>query len=237
MRRNGIFMIFDIFTAPNPEAMRDAIITLLMWLPIILFSLSFHEAAHAFAANKLGDPTARNFGRATLNPLKHIDPFGFLSMLIIGFGWAKPVPINARRFENPRKGMAISSLAGPVSNLILAVGFALFAGATNLAWKTFIPMTETNWVITTYVFRFFYYGVYLNISLAIFNFIPVPPLDGSRILSVALPPKYYFGIMKYERYIGIAFAVIVIGLSYMGISIIGAVVDPVVDGLLWLVGV
>ncbi len=236
MRRNGKTMIFNLFTS-DPNAMRAALITLLMWLPIILFSLSFHEAAHAFMANKLGDPTARNLGRTSLNPIKHIDPFGFLAMLVIGFGWAKPVPINARRFENPRRGMALSSLAGPVSNLILAVGFALLAGGTNLLWKYLIPMTETNWNIVNYVFLFFYYGIYLNISLAIFNFIPVPPLDGSRILSVVLPPKYYFGIMRYERYIGIAFAVIVIGLSYMGISIIAGVVDPIVDGLLWLVGV
>lgn len=109
-------MIFKLFTASSPDAMREVIITLLMWLPIILFSLSLHESAHAWVANKMGDPTARNLGRVSLNPFKHLDPIGFLTMLVIGFGWAKPVPINARRFNNPRKGMAISSLAGPVSN-------------------------------------------------------------------------------------------------------------------------
>ncbi len=227
-------MIFDIFTAPNEEAMRQIIITILMWLPLIIFSLSFHEAAHAYTAYRLGDPTARNLGRATLNPLKHLDPIGFIAMLVIGFGWAKPVPVNARRFDNPRKGMAISSLAGPVSNLILAVGFAILAGVTNYCGS--LATTEQTYMTLYYVNAFFSEGMFINVSLAIFNFIPVPPLDGSRILSVALPPKYYFGIMKYERYIGIAFAVIVIGLSYSGISIISGVVNPVVDGLLWLVG-
>ncbi len=216
--------------------MKVALITLLMWLPIIIFSLSFHEAAHGYVAYRLGDPTARNFGRVTLNPLKHLDPFGFLSMLIIGFGWAKPVPINARRFENPRKGMAISSLAGPVSNLILAVGFAILAGVTNYLGSLAAGSSEKVYMALYYVNFFFVQGMFINVSLAIFNFIPVPPLDGSRILSVALPPKYYFGIMKYERYIGLAFAVIVIALSYMGISLISGIVDPVVDGLLWLVG-
>ncbi len=233
-------MIFNLLTT-DPELRKEAFIVLLMWLPIVIFSLSFHEAAHAFVANKLGDPTARNFGRATLNPLKHLDPLGFLAMLVLGFGWAKPVPINARRFENPRKGMALSSLAGPVSNLILAVVFTVFAGVFWNFIVPYIPVSESNYEQVTLTVRlihtFLYYGIYLNISLAVFNFIPVPPLDGSRILSVALPPKYYFGIMRYERYIGIAFAVIVIVLSYMGISIISGVVDPIVSGLLWLVRV
>ncbi len=229
-------MLLNLLTT-NPELRNEAIITLLMWLPIILFSLSFHEAAHALVANKMGDPTARNLGRTSLNPLKHIDPIGFIVMLVAGFGWAKPVPINARRFENPRKGMAISALAGPVSNLILAVVFALLAGATNFIWR-FIPTTEQNFLIVLYVFRFFYYGVFLNVSLAIFNFIPIPPLDGSRVLNLLLPPKYYFSIMKYERYIALGFMIVVLGLSYIfDISVINWIVEPVVDGMLFLVGV
>lgn len=215
---------------------RDAIITMLMWLPIIFLSLSLHESAHAYAAYKLGDPTARNFGRVTLNPLKHLDPVGFACMLLIGFGWAKPCPINTRNFENPRKGMALSSLAGPVSNLALAIVFALLAGAANFIGSLVFESNFDIYNVLYYVFLFFYYGIYLNVSLAVFNLLPVPPLDGSRILGLLLPPKAYFSYMRYEKYIGIVFAVVVISLGRMGFSLIDWAVDPISDGLLWLVG-
>ena len=233
---------------------KTAIITMLMWLPIILISLSLHESMHAYAAYKLGDPTARNFGRVTLNPLKHLDPVGFVAMLLVGFGWAKPCPVNTRLFENPRKGMALTALAGPVSNLLLAVVFAIFASLTVftgsffgvdiinegiLGWITYYNpavASETTGLIFNFVFLFFYYGVFLNVSLAVFNLLPVPPLDGSRIVGLFLPPKAYFSYMKYERYIGIAFMVAVIVLGRMGISVIGWATEPISDGILWLVG-
>ena len=207
--------------------LRNGLITLLMWLPIVIFSLSFHETAHAYIAYKLGDPTARNFGRISLNPAKHLDPIGFASMLLLGIGWAKPVPINARNFENPRKGMALSSLAGPVSNLILAVIFAFLRVATLV-----IALFSTPSAAFDYVGLFFMYGVLLNVSLAMFNLIPVPPLDGSRLIGLILPPKYYFSYMKYERYIGWGFLALVFVLSKFDISLIEWIVWPVTNGII-----
>ena len=202
-----------------------------MWLPIIMLSLSFHEASHAFIAYKLGDPTARNFGRVTLNPVKHLDPIGFIAMLTIGFGWAKPCPVNTRNFRNPRKGFALSSLAGPVSNMILALGFTVLMAIFYLIYLivAIVRGLAEPPVFVDYIQMFLYYGIYLNVSLAIFNFLPVPPLDGSRILGLILPDKVYYAFLKYERYIGIGFAMLVIILSQFNISIIDFVVSPVTN--------
>lgn len=181
------------------------IIQLLLVLPIIFLSLSLHESAHAYAALKLGDPTARNLGRISLNPLRHLDPIGFLCMLLCGFGWANPVPINSRNFRKPRSGMALSALAGPVSNLLLAVIFLLllrFVGYGLLATLTYPNEIAIN--MAYFLILFFYYGVSLNVTLAVFNLLPVPPLDGSRLLFFFLPPKYAFRLARYERYISLA---------------------------------
>lgn len=213
------------------EEAKQLLIIFLMWLPIIMLSLSFHEASHAFIAYKLGDPTARNFGRVTLNPVKHLDPIGFIAMLTIGFGWAKPCPVNTRNFRNPRKGFALSSLAGPVSNMILALGFAVLMAIFYLIYLivAIVRGLAEPPVFVDYIQMFLYYGIYLNVSLAIFNFLPVPPLDGSRILGLILPDKVYYAFLKYERYIGIGFAMLVIILSQFNISIIDFVVSPVTN--------
>ena len=227
-------MLFDLLFSPN-VSFKDILIISLLSLPIVLISLSLHEASHAFLAYKLGDPTARNFGRMTLNPTKHFDAFGFISMMLVGFGWAHPVPINARNFKKPRNGMALSALAGPVSNLLLAL---VFAGIQSIYLNLVAPniVTVNNYMALYYIELFFLLGVRMNIALAVFNMIPVPPFDGSRILYVFLPPKYYFKVMKYERYIGIGILLAFIIASRFNIDLLGFVVNPIMDGIYWLVG-
>ncbi|MBE6662485.1 MAG: site-2 protease family protein [Ruminococcaceae bacterium] len=182
---------------------RSTLISYALILPIILLALSIHETAHGYIANKLGDPTAKSLGRLTLNPIKHIDIFGFLCMMLFHFGWAKPVPINVRYFKNPRRGMALTAAAGPVSNILLAFVFAALlrleifvVSALTVSVTVFNMICVLNYIL--------YMGVLLNINLAVFNLIPIPPFDGSRIAHVFLPQKLYFRIMKYEQYIMIA---------------------------------
>ena len=183
----------------------DRLPGLLLSLPIILLALSVHETAHGYVAYKLGDPTARNLGRLTLNPLKHLDPIGFICMLFFGFGWARPVPINTRYFKNPRRGMAISGIAGPISNLLLAFIFVLLLRFYDAVIPVEVFYGTGFWAIAAYLMELFLYqGITLNLSLAVFNLLPVPPLDGSRFCYVVLPEKWYFGIMQYERYISLA---------------------------------
>ena len=184
--------------------MQTYIISILLTLPIILLSLSLHETAHGFAAWRLGDPTARNLGRLTLNPMKHLNPLGFLCMMVAGFGWANPVPVNARYFRKPRRDMALTSLAGPVSNLLLALVFLLllrFLGLGVLWEQVFLAPSEFTRNLAYFAILFLYYGVSMNVTLAVFNLLPVPPLDGSRILMALLPWQLYYKVMRYERVI------------------------------------
>ena len=197
---------------------------MLLTLPAILLSLSIHEASHGYVAYKLGDPTAKNLGRLTLNPLKHINPFGFISMLFFRVGWANPVPINTRYFKNPRRDMAISAAAGPISNLCLAGIFTVLLRLTliginsisegalvivgNRYWIDESLRENTLFVILSLLAVMFFLGISLNINLMFFNLIPLPPLDGSRIAYIFLPTETYFKIMRYERYIMIGFLVI-----------------------------
>ncbi len=176
----------------------------LLSVPSILIALTVHEVAHGYAAYRLGDPTARNLGRLSLNPLKHLDPIGTLCMLLAGFGWAKPVPINTRNFKNPRRDMALSALAGPVSNVLLGFAGVLLQAIFLKLFGVFPPTAERTAYIYQITIIFFAMFTSLNIGLAIFNLLPVPPLDGSRIFYIFLPPRLYFGIMKYERYISLA---------------------------------
>lgn len=204
------------------------LISLLLTLPIILFSLSLHEAAHGFAAWRLGDPTARYMGRLTLNPFKHLNPLGFLCMVLAGFGWANPVPINSRYFKKPRRDIILTSLAGPASNLLLALLFLLLLRFVGVEWLWQISYPNELTANMAYFFVIFlYYGVSMNVTLAVFNLIPIPPLDGSRILFSLLPPKIYFKIAKYERWITIVF------LLLLALGPLSRVLDLCCDGIIW----
>ena len=182
--------------------LQSYLISLLLSLPIVLLALSVHEAAHGYAAYKLGDPTARSLGRLTVNPAKHLDPIGTLCMLLAGFGWARPVPINSRYFKKPRRDIALTALAGPLSNLLLSVLFLLLLRFVGYGWLWQLSYTsEFTFYVGYFAVLLLYYGVYMNLTLAVFNLLPLSPLDGSRILFYFLPPRLYFKIAPYERYI------------------------------------
>lgn len=162
-----------------------------------LIALTIHEFAHGYVAYKLGDGTAKSMGRLSLNPLKHLDPFGVICMVMFHFGWAKPVPINPRNFKNPRKGFALTAMAGPLTNLIFGFFTAFLYVLCVSAFRQYDASFLNSLQINTLNFLQFFFII--NIGLGVFNLIPVPPFDGSRILNVILPAKWYFKVMKYER--------------------------------------
>ena len=173
-------MLFSLLSGGD---IKQAIISILLTLPVILIALSFHEASHAYVAFKMGDRTAYNLGRMTFNPIKHLDPIGFLCMLVFGYGWAKPVPINARNFRDPKRGMALTAIAGPICNVILGViSSALYALVLFLGIVFQPALAEAEFLsnVMSVLTIFFYYGGMLNLMLAVFNMIPLPPFDGSR---------------------------------------------------------
>ncbi len=185
-------MIFDLI---RDGLSFDLIINLMVRVFVIFCVLPIHEFAHAFVAHKLGDDTARLKGRMTTNPLAHIDPIGALMIILAGFGYARAVPVNIRNFKKRKPYMALTAFAGPVSNVIMAFIF-VFIG---LLIQVKVGVSEGSFGY--YIVVFMLTAAQINISLAVFNLLPIPPLDGSRIFSLIVPDKYYYTIMQYERYI------------------------------------
>ena len=173
----------------------EVLMGILATLVVVVVILPFHELAHGYIANKLGDDTAKSMGRLTLNPLAHVDPIGALCLILVGFGWAKPVPVNMRRLKNPKRDMALVALAGPMANLLAALVGAILE---NLLVVT-LGGSFYNTVWFEGLEFFFFYYVYVNVSLAVFNLIPLPPLDGSKILGAFLPDDIYEKQLENER--------------------------------------
>lgn len=198
----------------------DFLLQALLSLPAVLIALSFHEWAHAYAAYKLGDPTARNLGRMTVNPFKHMDPIGFILLILVRFGWARPVPVNPRNFSHPKRDNVIVSLAGIVTNFILALIALLVIFILML-------IEFESQIISSILWNIFF----LNLSLMIFNIIPIPPLDGYRVLESVLMrrvgPKPFFYLQRYG-------SLILLVLLVTGVlsNVLSFVVNAIADGLI-----
>ncbi len=189
-----------------------------------LLCITFHELSHGLVAYRLGDPTAKRAGRLTLNPVKHIDWLGFLMMIVVHVGWAKPVPVNMSYFKHPKRDMALTALAGPVSNLILTFAALLIAnGILHAAGST---------VGGAYAMVFFLYIAVLSVGLAVFNLIPVSPLDGSKVLLALLPERAYYTVMRYER-IGMLIIVILTWTGVLNVPL-SFLMEWVMKGLCFL---
>lgn len=179
----------------------QAVLAILARCFVVFCCMPIHELAHGWVAYKLGDNTAKLQGRLTFNPLKHLSPIGTLMIFLFGIGYANPVPINANNFKKPKQGVALTALAGPISNLLMGFVSVFFCYA--IASKLTSP-TGLGYAVAS----FFGFSASVNVSLAVFNLIPIPPLDGSKVLAVALPYKAYYKYMQYEQYIMIALMVL-----------------------------
>ncbi len=197
---------------------------IILLVPPVLLALTFHEFMHGWTANRLGDPTAKFAGRLSMNPLVHLDPIGTIMIFLVRFGWAKPVPVNPRYFHNPKRDLLLVSLAGPGANMALAFISGILVRLVNAGMLNFLPagVLQPVYVMLTL-------SLQINVALAFFNLIPVPPLDGSKILAGLLPHRWEPIMDDIERY----GPFILMGLILLGfftrISILGAIIYPFVN--------
>ncbi len=202
-------------------------------IPIVLIALTVHEFAHGWVSSKLGDPTPERDGRLTLNPFAHLDLAGTILMILTGFGWAKPVMVDPRYYKNQKKGMAITAAAGPLSNLLMAIiGMIVYYSVVIIKEKFQINMDFSTLLMFVYVF------IYTNLCFMVFNIIPIPPLDGSKVLGLLLPNRVYYTMLQYERYSMILIMVLSLtgvfgGIIGSGVNLIISLIDK---PLLFLAG-
>ena len=195
-------MFNSLFTSSFAENFSELLITLLA----VLIALTLHEFAHGYTAYKLGDNTARYMGRLSLNPMRHLDPLGTICMIFFHFGWAKPVPIDPRYFRKPKRDFAITALMGPLTNIVVGFITGFFYVLFYSIFYKYGVSSDIPFVYNSLYYLFEFFGVFfsVNIGLGIFNLIPIPPFDGSRLLNVILPERLYFKVMRYERQIYLA---------------------------------
>ncbi len=199
--------------------------SLLLAVPAILIALTFHEFAHGYVAYRFGDPTAKNMGRLTLNPMAHLDPMGTIMIFLIHFGWAKPVPVDPRYLGNPKRDMMWIAAAGPLMNVALALITGIII---RIFMATDLIYSNPSGTITT-LFQMLQYSLFINLALAFFNLLPIPPLDGSKILSGMLPHRYAPTIYLIEsRGPMILFGIIMFG-WITGFNVLGVVIGPFIN--------
>ena len=197
----------DAFRAWLAQLQFDGVWQTAVLVAASLLCITFHETCHGLAAYRLGDNTAKRMGRLSLNPLKHVDLMGLIMMALFRFGWAKPVPVDMRNFKNPKAGMALTALAGPVSNVVLA-----YAAVVLCNFVIFLADRLGNTWLLLALAQFFVYVEIISAGLAVFNVFPIPPLDGSKVLFALLSDRAYARLMRYEKYgMGLLMALLVTG--------------------------
>lgn len=199
-----------------------SITELIIRLPVVLFAITIHEYAHGKAALSMGDPTARDAGRLTLNPLPHIDPIGALCLFLIGLGWAKPVPVNVGYFKNPKRDTILMALSGPIANLSAAFVAGLFIRYLWLEWGFY------QYILIELIF--------INVGLGVFNLLPIPPLDGSHVVENLLSPKAAQTYLRLGKYLILAFMGIMLLEHFYNMNIIGKIIGPPIIYLVRLFG-